>query len=180
MIDAIRNGDEVAFAEVYEQHRAKVYGYLLKKTRSPEDARDLLQTVFLRLWKYRASLSTEFLLEQQLFTIARSVFIDHLRKASKIARMEEQSARQYAANPSHTYTSTLFDLRAQMGNALATMPEIRKKVFELNRLQGYTYQEIAEQLSISVKSVDNNLTKALRQLRKMMLLATVVIGLLGL
>lgn len=119
MIDAIRNGDEVAFAEVYEQHRAKVYGYLLKKTRSPEDARDLLQTVFLRLWKYRASLSTEFLLEQQLFTIARSVFIDHLRKASKIARMEEQSARQYAANPSHTYTSTLFDLRAQMGNALA-------------------------------------------------------------
>jgi len=180
MIEAIKKGDELAFAQVYEQHRARVYGYMLKKTRSPEDARDLLQTVFLRLWKYRASLSEEFLLEQHLFMIARTVFIDHLRKENKIARLADRAARQYAEHPPYAYTSTVFDLRARIGSALAAMPEIRKKVFVLNRLEGYSYQEVAEQLSISVKSVDNNLTKALRQLRKMMLLLTLIAGLIGL
>jgi RNA polymerase sigma-70 factor (ECF subfamily) len=48
------------------------------------------------------------------------------------------------------------------------MPEMRKKVFELNRLQGYSYREIAELLSISEKAVDNHLTKAVKQLKKIL------------
>ncbi len=63
MIDAIIRGDEFAFERAYVEHREKVYAYLLKKTRSSEDARDLMQTVFLKLWKYRRSLSTEYLLD---------------------------------------------------------------------------------------------------------------------
>ena len=55
------------------------------------------------------------------------------------------------------------------------MPEIRKKVFHLNRIEGYSYQEISQQLSISVKSVDNNLSKALKQLRKLVALATILL-----
>ena len=67
-----------------------------------------------------------------------------------------------------------FDLRSRLATALATMPEVRKKVFEMNRLQGYSYREIARQLSITVKSVDNNLAKALKFLRKTMMLLTIM------
>jgi RNA polymerase sigma-70 factor (family 1) len=176
MIEAIKRGDASAFEQAYVEHRERVYGYFLKKTKSPEDARDLLQSVFLRLWKYRRSLSEDYLLEQHLFNIARTVFIDHLRSENKKAHIKESAFQKYSANPGHAQVSTAFDLRAQVGSVLSAMPEIRKKVFELNRLEGYSYQEIARELSISVKSVDNNLSKALKQLRKMVVLAIIIIA----
>lgn len=174
MIEAIIQGDEFAFEQAYVEQREKVFAYLLKKTKCPEDARDLMQTVFLRLWKYRRSLSTDYLIEQHIFNIARTVFIDYLRAENKKARIEKSLIGHFAASPPQSSISTAFDLKGRIGSVLAKMPELRKKVFELHRLEGYSYQEIADQLSISVKSVDNNLTKALRQLRKMVVALTLL------
>src|SRR3954470_17221935 len=163
MIEAIKRGDTFAFEQAFLRHRDKVYFYFIKKTQSAEDAKDLLQITFLKLWQYRHSLSEEYLLEQHLFQIARTVFIDHMRRQNKLAKVQrtaEEIKRPFI------YTSEEFDLQSHLKEVLSGMPELRKKVFELNRLQGYSYKEIAELLSISVKSVDNNLTKALKELRK--------------
>jgi RNA polymerase sigma-70 factor (ECF subfamily) len=174
MIEAIKKGDAFAYEQAFVQYRDKVYSYFLKKTRSAEDAKDLLQITFLKLWKYRHSLSEEYLLEQHLFRIARTVFIDYMRRENKLAKVQKTIKEKFETHPA-IYTSTDFDLQPHLGKALSSMPELRKKVFELNRLQGYTYKEIAEMLSISVKSVDNNLTKALKQLRKMFILLLLLI-----
>jgi RNA polymerase sigma-70 factor (ECF subfamily) len=174
MIDAIKRGDEFAFEQAYIAHRSRVYGYFLKKAKDPEDARDLLQTTFLKLWQYRQSLSTEYLIEQHIFQIARTVFIDHLRKQNRRAKLRNINADDVPATQ-YTHLSTEFDVRSRLGAALAAMPELRKKIFELNRIQGFSYQEIARILSISVKSVDNNLTKALRYLRKTMLFVALLL-----
>ena len=165
MIEAIKRGDELAFSNAYQTYKGKVYGYFLKKTRSAEDSRDLLQIVFLKLWKYRNSLSAEYLIEQQLFHISRTVFIDYVRKQNRLSKVVDLH-EQTLSEASCTYISSDFDVRSRLGTALANMPEMRKKIFELNRLQGYSYQEIAQQLSITVKSVDNNLSKAVKFLRK--------------
>lgn len=173
MIEAIKRGDEFAFEQAFINFRGKVYGYFIKKTRSTEDARDLLQITFLKLWQYRSSLSPEYLLDQQLFRIARTVFIDYLRKQNHYVSIDEYSDQYLHGTALHTYNSTEFDLRSRIGSALASMPALRKKIFELNRLQGFTYQEIAQHLSITVKSVDNNLFKALKHLRKTVLLLSI-------
>ena len=68
------------------------------------------------------------------------------------------------------YSPTDFEVNGSLQTVLSTMPELRRKIFQLNRLQGYSYREVAEMLSISVKSVDNNLAKALRHLRKAFIL----------
>jgi RNA polymerase sigma factor (sigma-70 family) len=170
MIDAIKRGDKFAYEQVYIQYRDKVYFYFLKKTKSDEDAKDLLQITFLKLWQYRQSLSSDYLLEQHLFQIARTVFIDYLRKQNKLYRLQEAISRRAEESPSYIYTSTDFDIRRRLQRALLSMPQMRKKVFELNRLQGYSYREIAQLLSISVKAVDNNLSKAVKQLRKFFIL----------
>lgn len=176
MIDAIKHGDEFAFEKAYITYRSRVYGYFLKKAKDPEDARDLLQVTFLKLWKYRQSLSAEYLLEQHLFQIARTVFIDHLRKQSRRAKLRDVAGGELPGSSQYAYVSTEFDVRSRLGAALSTMPELRKKIFELNRIQGFSYQEIAQLLSISVKSVDNNLTKALRYLRKTMLFVALLLS----
>jgi len=175
MIEAIKRGDAFAYEQAFVQYRDKVYFYFLKKTRSSEDAKDLLQITFLRLWKYRHSLSEDYLLEQHLFQIARTVFIDYIRHENKVVKVQRTVNERFEQN-SRIYTPTDFDLQAHLIKALSSMPQLRKKVFELNRLQGYSYKEIAEILSISVKAVDNNLSKALKQLRKIFLLLVVILS----
>ena len=76
------------------------------------------------------------------------------------------------------YQPADFDLKRRLAEALSTMPEIRQQVFKYSKLYGCSYEEIAEQLCISVKSVDNNLTKAIKQLRRMMLLVALAISFL--
>jgi RNA polymerase sigma factor (sigma-70 family) len=166
MIEAIKRGDAFAYEQAYTQYRDKVYFYFLKKTSSGDDAKDLLQITFLKLWQYRSALSSEYLLDQHLFHIARTVFIDYIRKQNTICHLQKKELEKIENAPACVYTSTEVDLETRLRTALSGMPEIRKKVFELNRLQGYSYKEIAQLLSISVKSVDNNLAKALKHLRK--------------
>jgi RNA polymerase sigma-70 factor (family 1) len=165
MIDALKRGDSFAFEQIYTQYCDKVYAYFKKKTASDEDARDLLQTTFLKLWKYRKSLSNDYLLEQHLFHISKTVLIDYLRKQNKSTHLQKamlaKTADTYYSNPSASHT-----VASQLAATLSAMPEVRRRVFELNRLEGYSYKEVAELLSISIKTVDNNLAKALKQLRK--------------
>ncbi len=171
-MNAIKEGDEFAYEQVYVAFRAKVYGYFLKRTKSHEDALDLLQSVFLRLWKYRKSISEQYTPDQQIYHIALTVYIDHLRKQKRRSNVfsNSQSADAQVFQPAD------FDMKHRLGKALAIMPELRQQVFKYSKLYGCSYEEIAERLCISVKSVDNNLTKALRQLRKMMLLINLAIS----
>ena len=164
MIDAIKQGDAAAFEEAYNQYNKKVFSYFLKKTNSVEDSKDLLQITFCKLWQYRKSLSADFLPEQQLFFIARNVFIDYLRKENKQQKIRKgvQSNAETINNVDEIFE---FDVYARLQKTLAGLPSLRKKIFELHKIEGYSYKEIAEILSIPVKTVDNNLAKALKYLR---------------
>jgi RNA polymerase sigma-70 factor (family 1) len=166
MIQAIKNGDTFAYEQAFLLYREKVYFYFYKKTKSGDDAKDLLQTTFLKLWQYRHSLSEDYLLEQHLFQIARTVYIDYLRQENKVMKVRKALSEKLEQTAVFYYTPSDFDLHARLYETLTEMPDQRKKVFELSRLEGYSYKEIAQMLSISVKAVDNNLAKALRQIKK--------------
>lgn len=169
MIAALKQGNELAFRQVFLQLRRKVYGYFLKKTNSGEDAQDLVQQTFLKLWQYRASLNASYTVEQQVFHISRTVFIDYLRK-------QNIKARETAALPARIcYINEEFDVKKQVYQVLDRMPAMRKKIFEMNRFHGYSYSEIAAALSISVKSVDNQINKAVNQLKKALALKVFIL-----
>lgn len=166
LILAIKEGDESAFELAYEKWRAKGYQYFLRKTGSDEDAKDLLQSTFLKLWLYRGSLNGDFSLDQQLFYIARNTFIDYIRKANKQHEISANLSISIAQGSLENYQSMEFDTRKRIQHILNEMPELRKKVFRLHKLEGYSYKEIAQLLCISEKSVDNHLAKALKRLRR--------------
>jgi len=172
MIAAIKNGNAAAFEKAFFLYKEKMFAYFFKKTRSEEDAKDLIQVTFSKLWQYRQSLSEDFLLEQHLFHIARTVFIDYLRKQNKLEKIKTSAVifNKQPLEPAHD-----FDVYKRLQIILAGMPFIRKRVFELHKIEGYSYKEIAEILSISVKSVDNNLAKALKHLRNTGMLVLIVL-----
>ena len=166
IILSIKNGDEHAFEIAYKQWRQKGFHYFLRKTKSEEDAKDLLQCTFLKLWQYRASLNEEYSLDQQLFHIARTVLIDHIRKENKLEEISRQIDFSTQQKSLHNFQSMEFDTRNKMKLILDEMPRLRRQVFELHKLEGYSYKETAAKLNISEKAVDNHLVKAVKKLRQ--------------
>jgi RNA polymerase sigma-70 factor (ECF subfamily) len=168
-IDEIKSGSEHSFTEVFNEFYTRVYRFFLKKTRSPEYARELVQLTFIKLWQFRHTLSEEYSLDIQLFNIAGTTLIDFLRQQNSQRKMlsklavrtaqEEVSAERSSGND--------FEEADYLHSLTRTLPPVRKKVFILSRVHGQSYKEIAEQLSISSKTVEDHMVKALRHLRSL-------------
>ena len=163
-VNAIKHGNEAAFEAAFRLCRDKVLRYFLKKTGlEEEDARDLLQNTFLRLWQYRHTLNPDYSLDQHLFNIAKTVYIDFLRKRQLVVYKEVLPDTGAPA------ADTAWDLNRRLHRILEAMPAMRQKAFTLNKLQGYSYKEVADELGISVKAVENHIAKAMKALKKSLL-----------
>ena len=163
MLTNLKEGDHQAFTDAYDRWKQKVYHYCLKRTQDPEAAKDLTQQSFIKLWRYRRQLDEAISFERQLFQKVRQVYLDWLKKDAKYRK--HFSTTQEANDQSGIYQMNP-ELRSSLSAALNQLPEKRKKIFELKHIHGYSYKEIADALGISIKTVDNQLLKAVSDLRK--------------
>lgn len=163
-ITTIKEGSEKAFTQVYAQYHVKLYHYFLKKTKSDDLASELVQLTFIKLWRFRHTLTEKYTLDTQLFNIARTGLIDFIRQQSiknaRIIDLEIDTVSNQAILPDHS-----FELSDYFSHAIKTLPPVRKKVFILNRIQGFSYQEIANHLSISIHTVEDHMAKAVRHIK---------------
>jgi len=172
-ITEIKKGDQATFQAVYGQYHTKLFHYFLKRTRAEEVAKDLTQQSFIKLWQSRHTLSEAHTLDTQFFTIANSIFIDHLRRQAVERKyrqhledgLDEQSSLFY-----HSHTD--YESADYLDAVSEDLPPIRKNVFMLKIAKGYSNKEIAQQLSVSIKTVEDHYSKALKHVRS---LVTVVL-----
>lgn len=166
-ITAIQQGDETIFELVYKKHHEKLYFYILKKTSSNYIAEEIVQLAFIKLWKYRQNLSSDIPLESQIFRIAKTTLIDHLRKNATQRSLIEKYNDIIPIEYENIMSSLL---KKEMGERISivveNMPPIRKKVFKLSREAGLSHKEIASKLALTPKNVENHITKAIKQLKK--------------
>jgi RNA polymerase sigma-70 factor (family 1) len=165
---ALQAGHTQVFEQVYHAYHEKLYFYFLKHTRSQLWAEELLQTTFVKLWRRRQHLSLAHTLSEQLFRIAKTSLIDMVRHN----RHQQEFLRSYtadllqrglAAEPASR------DTIHQLHREMEKLPPVRKKVFMLSRIDGLSHKEISHLLSISPKTVEVHITKALKQLRRALL-----------
>jgi RNA polymerase sigma factor (sigma-70 family) len=165
-ITAIKKGDRSVFVDVYNRFHIKLFRYFLEKSRSRETAKELTQQAFIKLWQSRHTLSELHPIDNQCFTIASSVLIDHLRKEAVERKRRMQLAddivNQTLSSESGARAFESFDL---LHAAAGDLPPVRRNIFLLKMVQGYSNKQIAEHLSISIKTVEDHYTKALRQIK---------------
>lgn len=162
--EEIIEGDHLAFKRFYDLWDERVYFFFLKKTNDEKTAQDLTQQTFVKFWRYRLAITETYSLEVQLFQKAKLIFIDWLRKEASDRKRLTAAALFY---DNQHLDAALPDSRSdELEEALCKLPPMRRKVIELSHLQGYKYKEISEKLKISVKTVDNHIYQALKQLRK--------------
>jgi RNA polymerase sigma-70 factor (family 1) len=160
----IKEGNKEAFYKVFEQYHLKLYQYIYRYTGSAYYSEETVQLSFIRLWEKREGLSEQYAISTQLFRIARSILVDLLRK-EKIRSTQELSD----VFVSEVLEDDRFIYKEDLGTVLTAieeLPEQCQQVFKLSRFNNLSHNEISAQLSISPKTIETHISKALKHLRK--------------
>lgn len=140
---------------------------LAKKILVDEDgAREVVHMVFIRLWEKREEIDVTSSLKSYLFTSVHNRSLNVIRDRKKFSSEE---VPDIAGEVDVEAQMEAMELEEKIEEAIAALPEKTRQVFELNRFDGLKYSEIAEKLNISVKTVENQMSRALRMLREKLL-----------
>lgn len=169
-ISALKEGDSSVFSDLFNEYHQKVYFYVLSKAHSSYIAEEATQITFIKLWDYRHRLDESEPISKLIFHIARATTIDLLRKEAVKGRFLKQEKPETSNTRSISDAIEARELLLQVRQAVSNMPPVRRKVFELSRYEFKSYKEIADQLSLSVKTVENHMSLAINYLRNVLLL----------
>jgi RNA polymerase sigma-70 factor (ECF subfamily) len=167
-IKDLKDGDEFYFKQVFDRYHQKLYFFILYKAKSEYIAEEVVQMAFTKLWQCRQTLQEEYTISTQLFRIATTIYIDFLRKYNNkdamTASLDTLAIEKGIDSTTEKMRGT--ELQKKISEAVNDLPPVRKQVFEMSREQGMTYREIAETLSVSSKTVETHIYKALKQIKK--------------
>ena len=163
-VKLIKEGNRLVYSKVFEEYHLKLYQYIYKHTQSAWYAEETVQLTFVKLWDKREQLSEQHDISTQLFRIAKSILIDLLRKET-LRHTQELSDTFISASPAEEELV----YKDQLQNVLAAIEELpaqSRQVFKLSRLNDLSHKEISQQLSISPKTIEGHISRALRSLSK--------------
>ena len=158
------------FQEVFLEYHKKLYFFILSKTRSIYLSEEVVQLSFIKLWQFKESLDEEMSLSRQIFRIGRTTLIDCLRKEKTSLRAKLGLANTQPAFLTNEVEEWLArsELNGRISREMGKMPPMRRKIFKMSRLNGMSYKEIATELCLSVKTVENHISRAIKQLQQIL------------
>jgi RNA polymerase sigma factor (sigma-70 family) len=149
---------EREYNDCVDAHADGVYRFILKNLQHTEDARDIVQTAFEKMWKNRDAVVSETA-KSYLFTVAYHQMIDHIRKSKRVQLVEtfdEGSRVSSAVSP---------DLKKELERALQRLTPLQKSLILLKDYEGYSYDEIGKITALNPSQVKVYLHRARLQLR---------------
>jgi RNA polymerase sigma-70 factor (ECF subfamily) len=163
----IREGDKVAFYNIYERYCKRLYGFVLRYIKQEEDAEEIVQEVFIKVWESRNKIDVYSSFESFLFTIAYNNTISLFRKKLSEKKYLEhlKSLQQLENAPELTDEIHFNELNEKVQLLLNELTPRQKEIFQLSREEGLTHDEIAKKLNISVNTVKKHMVNTLAFLK---------------
>jgi RNA polymerase sigma-70 factor, ECF subfamily len=160
---AIKSGDQAAFDAFFRQWYKPLCHYAASMAdRDMEAAEDIVQNAFIKLWEQRQTLEVRHSLKAYLYKSVHNACLNRIRDLKTVEKYKVHQAR-IMENQFDLPTEP--DLAERIREAIAELPNQCRHVFELSRFEDLKYREIAEQLNISPKTVENQMGRALAFMR---------------
>jgi len=163
----IKLGDEQAFELLFRKFYVRLCSFANKFLDDPEEAQEIVQEVFTKIWEGRNDIDPEDSLRSYIFKIAQNLSLNKLRRKKVESRYTEIYKLVYIEQQEFSVHESLMamELEENIANSIGKLPAECRKIFELSRIEGLKYREIADTLHLSVKTVEAQMSKALRSLR---------------
>ncbi|HMH23971.1 MAG TPA: RNA polymerase sigma-70 factor [Puia sp.] len=168
LLALIATGDTPAFRELYERYRKKVYFLAWHLLKTEDEAEDICQEIFTKLWVNRQKLPEIDNFNAYLNTLIRNHVYNCLRrKACEESFVTETLQSDVEHLPGGVMDpAELRELQLTLKEAIWHLPPQQKRVFELSRIEGYKHDEIAKELHISRETVKKHIMAAIRNIRE--------------
>ena len=151
------------------EYSGRLYGFSLKYLQNADDASDIVQDVFEKLWKNRKKVEPAKV-KSWLFTCAHNAMINFIKKRSKLTYVDQMTSAE--VTESHTRT---FEMKEVIEKCLSQLPPVQKSIILLRDLEGYNYKEIGEILELSEAQVKVYLFRARNKIKKQLKDLTILV-----
>ena len=166
IVTLLAEKDETAFELVFKTHFKRLHAYAFTILRDETEAEDIVQQVFFKLWERQENLSMTGSVSAYLYRAVHNECLNYL-KHQKVKTNHKlhvaYSMRNQSEHPAKKVLAT--ELEKNIHAALKELPEQCRTIFQMSRFEEMKYREIADKLGISIKTVENQMGKALRLLR---------------
>lgn len=167
LVKGLVNADKKALDEIYNFYYPRLYSFSKGLLKVEDDINDILQDVFIKVWENRKNIKNVETFNAYIFTITKNAIISYFREKTK-TRAFESRVMDMATSEAFQLDNSLEyeDIKEKVEFLMEQLPEKRKIIFKLSREQGLSHKEIAGQLGISVKTVEDHIMHSIRYLRK--------------
>jgi RNA polymerase sigma-70 factor (ECF subfamily) len=166
ILDTLKEQPEIALKVLYDEYYNYLCSVVYKMLGDSALAEDITQEVFVEVWSRRDSLDVNISLRGYLRRVAVNKTLNHIR-SKKMNFEEENSVLQVPSNENSTQKILeAADLQKVINDSIDSLPDKCRVVFGLSRFEELSYKEISAELGVSIKTVENQISKALKLVRK--------------
>ncbi len=166
-VKEIRKGDLKTFEVLFKKLYARLCNYANNYVHDMDVSEEVVQELFYKLWEKRGKLNINVSLKSYMYRAVYNGCLQYLNHRTIEMRYEEYRKKQHKVYDSDASEEIRTrELNEIINDTLNSLPERCRTIFDLNRNEGLKYREIAEKLSLSVKTIEANISKALKLLRK--------------
>jgi RNA polymerase sigma-70 factor, ECF subfamily len=169
LMTAVRNGDLAKLGLLFERYHVALFDFLSWMTGDRTAAEDLVQDIFLRVLKYRASYQDQGSFETWLFRIARNARADYFRTRRSLEPLADEAMERPEPGPGPMRRLEADRERARLKRALLQLREDKRELIVLARYRGMSHEQIAGLLGVETGAVKVRIHRALRELRDIFL-----------
>lgn len=158
--------NDLSFEQLFKSHYKELHAYANVMLRDQDLAEEIVQNMFLKFWEKRELLQVQTSIKAYLYKCVYHDSLNYIKRQKVETKYQHYAA--YSMNDSHEAASSrveLNELEMKLHHALNELPEHCRTIFQMSRFEELKYREIAEQLGLSIKTVENQMGKALKILR---------------
>ena len=163
----IKRLDKAEFKKLYTETYGAMVNFAYSKTNDWDISKEIVQGVFTKFWTKRNEIDIKTSQKSYLFSMVRNSIYDYYRSEKRKSNLDEfKDIDGLIVEENNDSEQIEYELKYNLKVAIERLKDKRKQIFELSKNEGLTYKEISDYLNISERTVEDNISKALKQIRE--------------